>query len=287
MKIIDGQKIATKIKNKIVKETYQIANSASSRRPNLAIILVGNRADSQLYVSLKEREGVKLGIDTNLYKLEENVSEAELLNLIGFLNRDELIDGILVQLPLPEKFATDKIIKAINPLKDADGFHPLHPEYVISPVLGAILETLKYIKFSATGKIASVLYNSEIFGSSVGKILEELGLQVNLVSVKNFNSLDENEAELKRQEIKLKCQAADLLISALGLPRFINSEIVKPEAVLIDIGITKINGQVLGDFDFDNLKSIASYITPVPGGVGPMTIALLFRNVLEIFKHRS
>lgn len=289
MQIIDGKKIAEKIKNKIVKETFQIASATTNRRPNLAIVLLGGRADSELYVSLKEKEGVKLGIDTHLYKLENDCSEAELLNLIAFLNHDELIDAILIQLPLPDKFATDKIIKAINPLKDADGFHPNHPDYIAAPLLAAITEILSDIKFVSLNKTACVLYNSEIFGDGVKKTLEDLGLKTNLVSVKNYNNLNEAEAELKSRDIKSETIKADVLISALGLPGFVTQDMIKSEAVLIDIGITDVEGKVKGDFDtnFVNTKNIPSFYTPVPGGVGPMTIALLFRNVLEIYKHRS
>lgn len=287
MEIIDGKKIAERIKDEIVADTCQIANSASNRRPNLAIILVGEREDSKLYVSLKEKEGVKIGIDTNLYKLDESTSEAEILNLIGFLNRDEMIDGILVQLPLPEKFDTDKIIKTINPLKDADGFHPQHPAYLISPVLGSILEILKEIKFFSQGKRACVLYNSEVFGSTLAASLKSLGLAIDLVSFKDLDLSDDKKQQFKREEIKKISVQADLLISALGLPGFVTKEMVKSGSVIIDIGITKLAGKVRGDVDFADVKDVSAYITPVPGGIGPLTIALLFRNVLEIYKHRK
>lgn len=286
MEIIDGKKIAEKIKDKIIADTYKIANSASDRRPNLAIILIGEREDSKLYVSLKEKEGVKIGIDTNLYKLDETSSEAEVLNLIGFLNRDEMIDGILVQLPLPSKFDTDKIVRTINPLKDADGFHPQHPPYIVSPVLGAIFEMLQEIKFSGNSKRACVLYNSEIFGFSLVENLKSLGLDVDSISLKDFDALEEKAKQVQLDEIKAISSQSDLLISALGLPGLIVKDMIKPGAIIIDVGITKIDGKVRGDLDFDAAKDIASYITPVPGGIGPLTIALLFRNVLEIYKHR-
>lgn len=286
MVIIDGKKIADKIKDQIVSETEKIANSALTRRPNLAIILVGEREDSKLYVSLKEKEGVKLGIDTNLYKFADSIPETELLDTIHFLNIDQTIDGILVQLPLPSKFDTDKIIQAIDPKKDADGFQPQHPSFVISPVLGSIIEILKDIDFSAQGKTACVLHNSNIFGAGVQKILEKMGLKVNLVSVKDFDKLNDAGAENKRREVKNESVKADLLVTALGQVNFVTSEMIKAGAVIIDIGITKVGHKVKGDVDFDGAKNLASYITPVPGGVGPMTIAILFRNVLEIFKHQ-
>ena len=262
VKKIDGRAIAEKFKDEIAQQIYKF----DGPRPNLAIILVGEREDSKLYVSLKEREGKKIGIDTHLYKLDASTSEEELLKIIGFLNIDPLIDGILVQLPLPEQFDTDKIIAAINPEKDADGFHPAHPNYVMSPVLASILACLEEIKFDFENKTACVLYNSEIFGLSVKKILEDKGLQVSL---------------------KEKSEEADLIISALGKPHFIKKENIKEGAVIIDIGITKVDDKVLGDVDYEDVKEKASYITPVPGGIGPMTIAFLFKNVLEIFKAKK
>lgn len=262
VKKIDGRAIAERVKDEIAQAIYKL----NGPRPNLAIILVGERKDSKLYVSLKEREGKKIGIDTHLYKLDSSTSEEELLKIISFLNTDPLIDGILVQLPLPEQFDTDKIIAAINPEKDADGFHPAHPNYVMSPVLASILACLEEIKFDFENKTACVLYNSEIFGLSVKKILKDKGLQVIL---------------------KEKPEEADLIISALGRPHFIKKENIKEGAVIIDIGITKVDDKVLGDVDYEDVKDKASYITPVPGGIGPMTIAFLFKNVLEIFKAKK
>lgn len=259
VKKIDGLKIAEKIKDQITKEIYEL----DGPRPNLAIVLVGEREDSKLYVSLKEREGKKVGVDTHLYKLEENATEEELLEVIAFLNSDPSVDGILVQLPLPPQFNTDKIIAALDPEKDVDGFHLQHPEYIVSPVLASILACLKEIKFDYKNKTACVLHNSDIFGLSVKKLLEAKGLKVVL---------------------KEEPEQADLIVSALGRPQFIKKEMIKDGAVLIDIGITKVDGQVLGDVDFEDIKDKASYITPVPGGIGPMTIAFLFKNALEIFK---
>lgn len=262
VKKIDGIKISEKIKDQIAKDIFALQGP----RPNLAIVLVGERADSQLYVSLKEKEGKKVGVDTNTYRLPEDVSEQELLDVIGFLNRDASIDGILVQLPLPEKFNADKIIAAIEPLKDVDGFHPQHPEYIISPVLASVLACLDDIKFVYSGKTASVFYNSEVFGKSVKDILEKRGLKI-----------------VPRD----KSEQADLLITALGEPRKIKKEMIKEGAVVIDIGITKQDGKVLGDADYEDIKDKAGYITPVPGGIGPLTIAFLFKNTWEIFRKRK
>jgi len=262
MKIIDGKMIAEKVKDEITQAIHKL----NGPRPNLAIILVGEREDSKLYVALKETEGKKVGIDTHVYKLASDVSGTELLTTIKFLNDDPAIDGILVQLPLPQEINTDQVIAAIDPYKDVDGFHPNHPDYVMSPVLAAIKACLEEIKFMAPGKSACVLYNSEVFGQGVKDILELLGLKV---------SLKQGSAQ------------ADLLVTAIGEPGKIKKEMVKEGAVIIDIGITKINGKVWGDVDFENVKEKASYITPVPGGIGPLTIAFLFKNVWEIYCRKN
>ncbi len=256
-KEIDGKKIAENIKDKIAAEIF----SFDELRPNLAIILVGEREDSKIYVSLKESEGKKVGIDTHIYRLEEETSERDLLDIIDFLNRDLLIDGILVQLPLPKHINTDKIILTLDPKKDVDGFHPDHPDFIQSPVIGSIGACLEDIKFDAKNKTACVLYNSEVFGGGVKESLEKAGLK-----------------------IITKSEEADLLVTALGEPHKIKKENIKEGAVIIDIGITKVGEQILGDVDFESVKDKAEYLTPVPGGIGPMTIAFLFKNVLEIFK---
>lgn len=261
VKLIDGRKIAEKEKDKITKEIYNF----NGPRPNLAIILVGDREDSKLYVSLKEKEGKKVGVDTHLYYLEADTSEEELLSVINFLNKDETVDGILIQLPLPAKFNTDKIISTVDPKKDADGFHPEHPEYIKSPVLASVSACLDYVGISGEGKTACFLYNSEVFGKSLEKVFKQRG----------FSTCP-----------KQKKEQADLLVTALGNPNSIKKKDVKEDAVVIDIGISKINKEVFGDVDFEDVKDKVSYITPVPGGIGPMTIAFLFRNVLEIFKRR-
>lgn len=261
-KIIDGKAIAEEVKNEIVKEIVKLKDL----RPNLAIILVGNRPDSKLYVSLKEKEGKKVGIDTHLYELDENISEEELLEVIDFLNKDEAIDGILIQLPLPKKFNTNKIIEAIDPKKDVDGFHSLHPDYIVSPVLAAVKACLDHVKIDKKDKSACIFYNSLIFGDSLKGLLEKEGFQILSNSTSN---------------------QADLVVTALGEPGKIKKEMVKEEAVIIDIGITKEGKKVSGDVDVENLKEHIAYLTPVPGGIGPMTIAFLFKNVLEIFKRRS
>jgi methylenetetrahydrofolate dehydrogenase (NADP+) / methenyltetrahydrofolate cyclohydrolase len=269
LNLIDGKILAEQIKDKLALEISKL----KSRRPHLAIILAGSREDSQLYVSLKEREAKKLGIDTSLYKLTEFEGEKEILELINFLNKDTEIDGILVQLPLPAKFDTDQIISAIDPAKDVDGFCPNHPSDVDSPVFLATAECFKYCGLDLTDKKICLLYNSDIFGQDFQKFLEKLGAQVEIIPAKD---IDNNLSHITR--------SADILISALGRPKFITAELIKDQAVLIDIGITKVDGKVVGDVDLESTKNKASYISPVPGGIGPLTIAFLFKNVLTVYR---
>ena len=282
MKLINGQALAEKIKDEVARDVFNLDGA----HPSLAIILAGDREDSKLYVSLKEQEAKKVGIDTHLYKVGALESEADLLELIKFLNNDETVDGILVQLPLPERFQTDKIIAAIDPLKDADGFQAAHPDYIISPVFAAVLKCLEDIKFDLDDEPVAILHNSDIFGQSLQAVLEKRGARVRTVSVKNFDKLDEAASQKKLDEITAVASAANVVITALGLAKFIKKEMIKAGAVLIDIGITKINGHVYGDFDFEDVKDKAGFLTPVPGGIGPLTIALIFKNVLEIYYHR-
>lgn len=273
--LIDGKKIAEKIKDEITQEIFKMG-----QRPNLAIILIEGREDSQLYVSLKEREAKKVGIDTHLYKMPDNVSQEEILGAIEHLNEDELIDGILVQLPLPKNLDTDKIIKSINPEKDVDGFHPLglkkidqsEPE-ILSPVYGAILEMLKEINFEPKNKKACIISNSLLFGENLTKVLGK-------------KDIDAEWFRADEKDLTEKTKEADLLISAVGRPHFIKKEMVKEDAIIIDVGINKKGKKVEGDVDFEDVEDNCAYISPVPGGVGPLTIAMTFANTLKLSKKK-
>jgi methylenetetrahydrofolate dehydrogenase (NADP+)/methenyltetrahydrofolate cyclohydrolase len=277
MQIIDGKALAEKIKDNLVKEIIKLGE-----RPNLAIILVGKRDDSSLYVELKEKEAKKVGIDTHLYKCPENITEQEILEMINYLNKDELIDAILVQLPLPEKLNTNKIIKAINPDKDVDRFHPKNLEklfktcdhnQVMPPVFEVVLEMLKSINCRIKDEQVCIISNSDIFGKSLAKVLECRGAKV-IVTCENDKNL------------KNKTSKADILITAVGKPGFVKRGMIKKGAVVIDIGITKKGERVFGDVDFEDAKDKVGFITPVPGGVGPMTIAMAFKNTLELYKKK-
>ncbi len=284
VKIIDGKKLAEKIKDQIVKEIIGCnKNIHNITRPNLAIILIGQRPDSELYVSLKEKQAKEVGIDTHLYSCPENTSELEILEMIRCLNDDETIDAILVQLPLPAGIDTDTIIMALDPTKDIDGFQPDNLEKLLSgcdfnglmpPVFAVVLEMLNSIDYEIKDKQVCIISNSNVFGQTLAHVLSCRGAKAKAVKAD-----DKNLAEQAKQ--------ADVLISAVGKPKLIKKAMVKSGAVVIDIGITKQDGKVVGDVDFDDVKDKVSYITPVPGGVGPMTIAMALKNTLEIYKRRS
>ena len=277
-KIINGKALAEKIKDNIVKEIIKL----NGLRPNLAIILIGEREDSELYVSLKEQQAKKVGIDTHLYKCPENINEQEVLDIIDHLNKDELIDGILIQLPLPKGFDTDAIIRAIDPAKDVDRFHPdnlkilfktCDHHHVMPPIFEVVLEMLKSIDCQLQNKQICIVCNSDIFGKSLAKVLECQGARVEIVYTDNNDLVN-------------KTKRADVLITAVGKSGFIKKDMIKKDAVIIDIGITKKGKKVYGDVDFEDVKNKVGYITPVPGGVGPMTIAMAFKNTLELYKRK-
>lgn len=279
MEIIDGVKLAEKIKDEIVSEVKTLG----LERPNLAVILVGEREDSKIYVGLKEKQAKLVGIDTHTYYCDEEILEEDLLSMIEYLNKDDMIDAILLQLPLPGSLDEDKVVAAISPNKDVDGFHPetlkkflKNEPLVAEPVVPVVIrEMLLDIKFEGKQKKAVVVVNSEIFGRVIKHELRKFDLEVAIVGP--------DEAELGS-----KCLEADLLITAIGRPEFIKSSFVKPGAVVIDVGIAKNSlGHICGDVDFVAAKKIASLITPVPGGVGPMTIAVALRNALRLKQARQ
>lgn len=252
-------------------------------RPNLAIILVGEREDSLLYVNLKEQEAKKVGIDTHLYKCPSEIPEPEIFEMIRYLNEDEAVDGILVQLPLPDGYDTDGIIRAIDPAKDADRFHPdnLAPllqtcslDGLLPPLFSVVFRIMDELRLNPAGKRGVVVSKSDIFGKSLALVLKCKKMETKAVHP--------DDKELAR-----KTADADLLVSIVGRPGLITGEMVKKDAVVIDMGISREDGKTEGDVDFESVKDKVSAITPVPGGVGPITIAMLFRNTLELYKQRK
>lgn len=275
-KIIDGKQIAEKIKDKITREIFNF----HGLRPNLAIIMVGEEEDSQIYVSSMEKEARKVGIDTHLYKCDQDTLEKEIFSTIECLNNDDLIDGIIIQLPLPDGFDVDGIIRAINKEKDIDRFHPdnlskilkvCNPNLILPPVFGAILEILIDINYNVEKKQVCILSNSEIFGRSLAKVL-------------TCRQAICRVCKAEDPSLRKKTRQADILISILGRPKFITKEMVKDQAIVVDVGISREIGAITGDVDLKDIKKVAGYVTPVPGGIGPITTACVFRNTLILFK---
>jgi len=257
MKLLKGKPIADKIlkdlKDKIKKEKI---------KPALAVFLVGENEASEIYVRLKKKAAKKIGMYFFVYRFKSNAQEKKIISRIGHLNRNPRVSGIIVQLPLPDKLDADKIIGAIDPKKDVDGFHPGNRKLL--PVFPqAILEILNSTKSSLKNKSAVILANSQTFGEKMKEILQK----------------EKIKAEFTLGLKKNKLKTADIIISAVGKAEIIKGAMLKTGAIVIDGGITKKGKKVLGDVDFESVKEKVSFITPVPGGVGPVTIACLLRNV--------
>lgn len=273
--LIDGKAISQQIKDEIRQETSLL----SGRKPCLAVVLVGEDPASQVYVKNKKKACEYCGFESLSYELPATTSMDELLELIHKLNSDSKVDGILVQLPLPKGLDEDIVINAIDPSKDVDGFHPVnvgnlligHKGYVSCTPAG-VIQLLKRSGISIEGKECVVIGRSNI----VGKPMSVLMLREN-ATVTICHSRTNDLAEV--------CKRADILIVAIGKPRFITAEYIKEGAVVIDVGIHRMdNGKLCGDVDFDVVEPHTQAITPVPGGVGPMTIAMLMNNCLEAYK---
>ncbi len=272
MVVIDGKAIAEEIKNDIALEVSKL-----SKKPGLAVIFVGDDPASKVYVSNKEKTCKKLGINSFVHRLDSSVSENDLLNLIERLNEDDSVNGILLQHPVPAHIDEMKAFNAISPLKDVDGFNIINrgnlavgnDAFVACTPLG-IIELLKHENIAISGKHVVIIGRSNI----VGKPLYELMLREN-ATVTVCHS--------KTQGIKDICKEADILVAALGKPKFVTEDMVKSDAVVIDVGINRVDGKLIGDVDFEGVSKKASAITPVPGGVGPMTIAMLMKNVLKAY----
>ena len=282
MKLIDGKQIAKEIREKLKTSISQI----HGRKPGLAFILIGNDPASKAYVTMKKKGCIEIGIRSEIVALPLDVSEVALLKEIHRLNEDRTIDGILVQQPFPKHISTTKVIEAIDPQKDVDGFHPINVGKLLlgepggfaacTPLgIAKLLETyLKTIK----GKHVVIVGRSNIVGKPLAAILIQKTPSCN-ATVTIAHSGTQNLAKL--------CQTADVLVAAIGKPLFIQPEMVKEGAVVIDVGINRTEEGLVGDVDFDTVKEKAAMITPVPGGVGPMTIAMLLSNTFDSFKKRQ
>ena len=277
MKIIDGKKIAEKIKNEIAREVF-LECQTGARRPNLAVILVGERPDSVLYVRLKEKEAKTVGIDTHTYKCNENISQQELLETIDYLNKDDLIDAILVQLPLPAHLNADDVVGAIDPSKDADGFCARNLENLnqcgddaLPPFLASILSAITAEVLDLKNKNICLLVNSDFFGKYLSVVLKARGAEVSVVKV-------DDDGDWRNAT-----RVADIIVSAVGKKEFLKAGDIKKDAVIIDAGIVRLDDRVYGDVDWTSIARKASAATPVPGGIGPLTVVFLLKNVVRLY----
>lgn len=279
-KIISGTELAKNIKSAIAdKISHYVAQG--KRAPGLAVILVGADPASQVYVGSKRKSCAEIGIESQSYDLPEQTSEAELLALIDKLNQDEQVDGILVQLPLPAHIDSTKVIERIAPNKDVDGFHPYNVGRLCQriPVLRActpygIMKLLATTGVDLHGKHAVIVGASNIVGRPMALELLLAGATVTVT-----HKFTQDLASYVRQ--------ADILVVAVGKPKFIAGEWIKPNAIVIDVGINRVDGKLLGDVDFEQAQQRASFITPVPGGVGPMTVAMLMENTLSAYERHQ
>lgn len=284
MQIIDGKATAAAIKAEIASEVEAIV-AGGGKRPHLAAILVGHDGGSETYVKNKVLACEACGFKSTLLRFEDDITEEFLLSQVDMLNRDEDVDGFIVQLPLPKHISEQKIIEAIDYRKDVDGFHPINvgrmaiglPCYVSATPLG-IVTLLKRYNIETSGKKCVVLGRSNIVGKPMAQLMMQKQYGDSTVTVCHSHS----------NTLKEECRQADIIIAAIGKPNFVTADMVKPGAVIIDVGTTRVADptrksgfRLNGDVDYENVAPLCSYITPVPGGVGPMTICSLMKNTLS------
>ncbi|MGP0628881.1 bifunctional methylenetetrahydrofolate dehydrogenase/methenyltetrahydrofolate cyclohydrolase FolD [Nitrospina sp. 32_T5] len=277
MTLIDGKLVSSVIKDRVQAEVTELKNK-TGKVPGLAVVLVGEDPASAVYVKNKNKTCEKMGFQSLSHNLPAETDEATLLKLVSDLNSDDSVHGILVQLPLPKQIDSQRVLEAIDPRKDVDGFHPVNVGHLASGVKtlapctpAGIIEMLDHYKIDIEGKRAVIIGRSNI----VGKPMAMLLLQRN-ATITICHSRTKDLPEVARE--------ADIVVGAIGKPRFVTADFVKDGAVVIDVGINRVDGKLVGDVDFDNVAEKCSFITPVPGGVGPMTIAMLMQNTLTAFK---
>lgn len=285
--IIDGKKVASDIRKEIAEEVVQLKKEGK-KIPHLAAILVGNNGSSETYVANKVKDCEEVGFKSTLIRYDDNVEESVLLARIIELNNDQDIDGFIVQLPLPAHISENKVIESIDPKKDADGFHPVNigrmviglPGYLPATPFG-IVELIKRYKISTSGKNCVVIGRSNIVGRPVSILLSQKGMDATVTVI---HSRTKNIKEIVNQ--------ADIVIAAMGFPSFVTADMIKVGAVVIDVGTTRVKSsetksgyRIVGDVDFERVAPKCSFITPVPGGVGPMTRVSLLLNTLMAVKN--
>jgi len=277
--IIDGKKEAALIREEIKRE-ISLIKEKTNKVPGLSVILIGDYAPSQIYVKNKEKNSKEVGINSEIIRYPKEVTEQVVLEKIEELNNAKNVSGILVQLPLPEQINKEKIINAISPLKDVDGFHPINVGNLASGYeavvpctpLGCLL-LIKKTEKALSGKHAVILGRSNLNGKPMAQLLLKENCTVTIVHSKTKN-------------LKEECKKADILVAAVGVANLVKGDWIKRDSIIIDVGINKVGEKIVGDVHFDEVKDKAKAITPVPGGVGPMTIACLLKNTLKCFKGR-
>jgi methylenetetrahydrofolate dehydrogenase (NADP+)/methenyltetrahydrofolate cyclohydrolase len=279
--IINGKEISLKIKDELKKEVDQLKEEGK-RIPKLVVILVGDNQASQTYVRNKERGCEYIGIVSEVIRKDSQLTEEQLIDIIKELNNDQTVDGILVQLPLPQHIDENRILDVIDPKKDVDGFHPdnvarlfLAQDSLVPCTPKGMIALLDEINYDLNGKEVVVVGRSNIVGKPVALLCLQRNATVTI-------------AHSRTNNLKEVCNRADVLIAAIGKAKFFNEEYVKDGAVVLDVGINRDeNNKLCGDVDFESVKDKVSYITPVPGGIGPMTITMLLSNTLDAYKRRG
>lgn len=277
MIILDGKSLAIKVKEALKEETATLFSN-TNKKPGIVVILVGEDPASQVYVASKEKSALEIGYHSIANRVPADITTEALIELIDKYNADDSIHGILVQLPLPKHIDEKQVLRRIKPEKDVDGFHPFNVgllnigEDCLLPCTPAgIMEIFKEYNIDLTSKSAVVIGRSNIVGKPIAALLTKANATVTITHSKTLNL-----AEV--------CSKADIIVAAIGKPKFLTENFVKDGAIIIDVGINRVDGKLCGDVDFESVKHKASYITPVPGGVGPMTIAMLMKNTLKAFK---
>jgi methylenetetrahydrofolate dehydrogenase (NADP+)/methenyltetrahydrofolate cyclohydrolase len=289
MQLIDGKQTANSIKADIAAEVKKIVESGA-RRPCLAAVLVGHDGGSETYVANKVKACEVCGFESILIRYEDTVSEEELLSKVRELNTDSKVDGIIVQLPLTKHISEQKVIETIDYRKDVDGFHPINvgrmsiglPAFISATPKG-IMELLKYYQIKTSGKTCVILGRSNIVGKPMARLMVQ----------KNYGDATVIVCHSHTPNIKELCRQADIIIAAIGVPEYVTADMVKSGAVIIDVGTTRVPDatkkkgfRLCGDVKFDEVSPLCSYISPVPGGVGPMTICSLMQNTLLAYQHK-
>ena len=277
MILIDGKKIAAELRKELKEEVSNL-KIKYKKVPGLSVILIGDLAPSQIYVKNKEKSAIEVGLKSNIMKYPDTVKEKVILDKIDELNKDETVSGILVQLPLPNHIDKQKVIEMIDPLKDVDGFHPTnvgnlssgYQSMIPCTPLGCYL-LIKNIESDLNGKKAVIIGRSNLNGKPMAQLLLKENCTVTIT-------------HSKTKDLKAECLAADIVVAAVGIPELVKRDWIKKDAIIIDVGINKTDKGIVGDVAFDEVSKNAKAITPVPGGVGPMTIERLLKNTIDRFK---